>query len=414
MKYVIIGSGPAGVTAAETLVKADPGGNVVLIGGEPHPPYSRMAIPYVLTGKIKAEGTYLRKTKGHFDNLGIDYIQGQVVKVDPEQSVISLADGKVVPYDKVLVATGATPKSPPVLGLELPGVHHCWTLEDVANIAERAQKGSNVVLMGAGFIGCIILESLMERGVNLTVVETEDRLISRMMDAAGGAMLKKWVEAKGVTLRTSTQVTAISEHGSGLAVSLDKGADLKADLVVVSVGVTPNTAFLKGSGVDVNTGIVVDDRLQSSVSGLYAAGDVAEGPGFGGGVDVHAVQPTSVDHGRIAALNMAGKDVAYQGSLMMNVLDTLGLVSASFGHWSGEDDVAVQLNTAQNRYLKLAFEGEYLIGALSLGRTDQIGVLRGLIQSRIKLGRWKEKLKANPSLIAEAYVACTHVFSRAG
>jgi len=409
MKYVIIGAGPAGVTAAETLVKSDPDGDVVLVGGEPHPPYSRMAIPYVLTGKIKADGTYLRKSDGHLKNLGIQYVQGQVSNVDPSANTVTLSGGETLGYDKLLIATGSTPVLPPVPGMDLGGVHHCWTLEDVDAIAAKAKKGANVVLMGAGFIGCIILESLVERGVNLTVVEAEDRMISKMMDTTGGDMLKRWVEGKGVTLLTSTKVTGVATKGTALSVSTDLGGDLPADLVVVSVGVKPNTDFLEGSGVDVDAGLLVNDRLQTAVEGIYGAGDVAQGPGFGGGFEVHAIQPTSVDHGRIAALNMTGADTPYQGSLIMNVLDTLGLISASFGDWSGDDDTAVMKNVDQNRYLKLAFQDDRLVGALSLGRTDQIGVLRGLIQSRTKLGKWKEKLKSNPSLIVEAYVACTRI-----
>jgi NAD(P)H-nitrite reductase large subunit len=291
--------------------------------------------------------------------------------------------------------------------LDLDGVHHCWTLEDARAIAALAQPGSNVVLMGAGFIGCIILESLVERGVNLTVVEAEDRMIARMMDETGGDMLKRWVEAQGVYLLTSTKVTSVSKIGGALSVSTDKAGHLPVDLVVVSVGVKPNTDFLKGSGVAVEAGVKVDDRLQTSVPNIYAAGDVAQGPDFGGGFHVHAVQPTSVEHGRIAALNMAGADAKYRGSLIMNVLDTMGLVSASFGHWMGEDDVAVMVDQDDHRYTKLAFHGDHLVGALMLGRTDQIGVLRGLIQTRVRLGAWKDKLKKDPSLIAQAYVACT-------
>jgi len=409
MKYVIIGAGPAGVTAAQTLVKADPDGDVVLIGGEAHPPYSRMAIPYVLTGKIDAPGTYLNQNDDHLENLGIRSVQGQVAKVDAAKSRVALTDGETFAYDKLLIATGSTPASPPVPGLDLGGVHHCWTLDDATAIAAKAQKGANVVLMGAGFIGCIILESLVERGVNLTVVEAEDRMISRMMDVTGGDMLKRWVEAKGVRLLTSTKVTGIAKKGDALSVSTDTGQDLAADLVVVSVGVKPNIDFLQGSGVKIEAGIIVDDRLQSTVPGIYAAGDVAQGPNFGGGFQVHAVQPTAVDHGRLAALNMAGGNAAYQGSLIMNVLDTLGFVSASFGDWQGDDDVVISVNEDQNRYIKLAFDGDHLVGALCLGRTDHIGVLRGLIQTRVKLGPWKEKLKTNPSCIAEAYVACTHL-----
>ena len=407
MKHVILGAGPAGVIAAENLRKADPTANVVLIGGENKPPYSRMAIPYVLTGKIEEQGTYLRKTDGHYEDKGIQYVQGLASKVDSAAKTVTLEDGQDFPYDKLLVATGATPITPPVPGLDLDGVHHCWTLDDAEYIAARAKEGSNVVLMGAGFIGCIILESLVERGVNLTVVEAEDRMISKMMDTTGGEMLKSWVEKQGVKLLTSTKVMSVAQVGGALKVSTDKAGDLDADLLVVSVGVKPNVGFLSGSGVDVDTGIKVNDRLQTSVEDIYAAGDVAQGPDFGGGFQVHAVQPTSAEHGRIAALNMTGADVKYRGSLIMNVLDTLGLISASFGHWMGEEDMAVKMDHDEHRYTKLAFHGDHLVGALSLGRTDQIGIFRGLIQSRVKLGAWKEKLKQDPSRIAEAYVACT-------
>ncbi|MCW8915499.1 MAG: FAD-dependent oxidoreductase [Magnetovibrio sp.] len=407
MKHVILGAGPAGVIAAENLRKADPSANVVLVGGEDKPPYSRMAIPYVLTGKIEEQGTYLRKTDGHYDDLGIQYIQGRAAKVSPDSGKVTLEDGQALDYDRLLIATGATPITPPVPGLDLEGVHHCWTLDDAEYIAARAQKGSNVVLMGAGFIGCIILESLVERGVNLTVVEAEDRMISKMMDTTGGEMLKTWVEKQGVKLLTSTKVTSVAKDSDALKVSTDKAGDLPADLVVVSVGVRSNIDFLEGSGVQTGTGVMVNDRLETSVKGVYAAGDVAEGPDFGGGFQVHAVQPTSAEHGRIAALNMNGADVKYRGSLIMNVLDTLGLISASFGHWMGEDDMAVKMDHDHHSYTKLAFHGDHIVGALSLGRTDQIGVLRGLIQSRVKLGPWKDKLKKDPSRIAEAYVACT-------
>jgi len=192
MTYVIIGAGPAGVTAADTLRKTDPNAEVVMIGGEPEPPYSRMAIPYVLTGIIEEEGTYLRKDDDHYGVQKISYRQGIVESVDAKAKVFRLADGSDQPYEKLLIATGASPVRPPIDGLDLPGVHHCWTLEDCRNIARLADKGADVVLMGAGFIGCIILEALAERGVNLTVVEAEDRMVPRMMNAAAGNMVKAW------------------------------------------------------------------------------------------------------------------------------------------------------------------------------------------------------------------------------
>ena len=405
MQHVILGAGPAGVVAAETLCKIDPGSDVTLVAGEDEAPYSRMAIPYVLTEKIGEDGTHLRKVDGHYAAMGINVVHAHAEAVSPKGGTVKLSNGDTLKYDRLLVATGAHPIAPPVPGLDLPGVHHCWTLEDARAIAGRAQKGANVVLMGAGFIGCIILESLVERGVNLTVFEAEDRMIPKMMDKTGGDMLKRWCEEKGVTVLTGTRVAKIEDAGGKLAVSPEKGKTIEAELVVVATGVAPNAGFLEGSDVKIEDGIVVDDHLKSSIDGIYAAGDVAEGPDFSGGHMVHAVQPTSVDHGRIAALNMAGKNVTYQGSLIMNVLDMLGLITASFGHWEGGTSRAEQVDADGFRYTSLSFEDNKLIGALMIGRTDHVGAIRGLIQKKVKLGAWEGHLKKNPNRIMDAFVA---------
>ncbi len=406
MRYVIVGAGPAGVIAAETLRAVDADSDVVLIGGEPEPPYSRMALPYVLAGQIDEPGTYLRKAPKHYEDLGIRTVQGSVDKVSADGTV-TLAGGDTHSFDRLLVATGATPVKPPVPGLDLPGVHHCWTMEDARHIAKLATKGADVVLIGAGFIGCIILQSLVERGVKLSVVEMEDRMLPLMMDHTGGAIIKRWCEDRGVTVLTSAQVTGVEKSGDGLAVSLSEGGPLKATLVVVATGVKSNVAFLEGSGVEIGVGVKVDNRLRSSVETIYAAGDVAEGPDFStGGWLVHPIQPTAADHGRIAALNMAGLDAAYKGSLIMNVLDTLGLVSCSFGHWQDDTGEAARVvDEAGSRCMHLTFKDDRIVGALSLGRTDHMGVLRGLIQGRVALGAWKEKLIADPHRIMDAYVA---------
>jgi NAD(P)H-nitrite reductase large subunit len=409
MNYVILGAGPAGVVAAETLRKVDPDGAITLVGGEPEPPYSRMAIPYLLVGDIAEDGTYLRKADGHYAAKRIDYLQDRAEKVDPKARAVTLGSGESLGYDRLLIATGSHPVKPPIEGLDLPGVHHCWTLDDARAIASRAREGADVVLMGAGFIGCIILESLIGMGVNLTVVEAGDRMVPRMMDETAGAMLKRWCESKGVDVKTGTRVSGLAQSGEGLSVTLDGGETLSADLVVVATGVAPNVDFLDGTGIDIDDGVRVDDHMKTSIDGIYAAGDVAQGRDFGGGFSVHAIQPTATEHGRIAALNMAGREAAYKGSLVMNVLDTAGLISCSFGVWDGVEggSSAEQVDEDGYRYLKLQFDGDKLVGALGIGRTDAIGVLRGLIQTRVELGPWKAALEADPHRIQEAYVACT-------
>ena len=174
MKHLILGNGPTGVIAAETLRKADRHAEIMMVGSEPEPPYSRMAIPYLLEGNIDESGTYLRKADGHFESLQIDNRIGVATAVNAADKVVAFADGSTESYDKLLIATGSHPICPPIPGVDLPHVHTCWTLADARAIAARAGAGTRVVQVGAGFIGCIILEALAKRGVDLTVVELGD------------------------------------------------------------------------------------------------------------------------------------------------------------------------------------------------------------------------------------------------
>jgi len=409
MHYVIIGAGPAGVNAAEHLRKNDPSGEITLLAAEDAPPYSRMALPYFLVGDISAEGTYLRKDADHYAQLGINVRHARVSSVDTAAKSIELLGGDSLAYDKLLVATGATAVKPPVPGIDLEGVYNCWSLADAHKIIDRAAPGSNVILMGAGFIGCIILEALAARKVNLTVIEMEDRMVSRMTNETMGNMIKSWCEDKGITVLTGTRVDSIEESGSALSVSTNTGNTLPADLVICATGVRSNTAFLDRSNVKVDMGIVVDDFMQTSVSDVYAAGDVAQGKDLStGDYYVQAIQPTAVEHAKLAAYSMVyGHTSPTSGKLNMNVLDTVGLISTSFGLWMGTEggEEAELVDKERYQYLNLQFKDDVLVGASSLGMTQHVGCMRGLIQTGAHLGSWKEKLLKEPNRLPEAYLA---------
>ena len=408
MHYVILGAGPSGVTAAETLRKADPTAEITMIGGEAEPPYSRMAIPYLLSKDIEEQGTYLRQTDGHYDAKAIKYVHGRAGGIDAKGKKLYLGDGNSVNYDKLLIATGASPIHPPIPGLYNDGVHNCWTLEDARNIANTVNEGDPVVLMGAGFIGSIILEALVKMGVKLTVVEMGDRMVPRMMDENAGNMIKRWTESKGVNVVTSTRINEVIKADDALKVKLSNGTELDAKLLVVAAGVSPNTTFLVGSGVQADYGINIDEFMQTTAPDIYAAGDVAQGIDLSTGKpDVLAIQPVAVEHGRIAALNMAGQPTPHRGSLNMNVLDTLGLISSSFGAWMGVEggETSHHIDEDNYKYLRLQFKGDKLVGAQSVGMTDHIGIARGLIQTELDLGKWKAELIKSPARLPEAYIA---------
>ena len=410
MQHIIIGAGPAGVIAAETLRKADPEAQITIIGDEPEPPYSRMAIPYYLISNIDETGTYLRDPGTHFSEMNIEVVQQRVDSIDAKSKSVALADGSSRAYDKLLIATGSHPISPPIPGLDLPQVHSCWTLEDARNIIKLAQSGSNVVLIGAGFIGCIILEALVKCGVHLAVVEMGNRMVPRMLDEKAGGLLESWCKNQGIDVHTSCSVDGIAEAGDQVEVSLSDGSKLSAALVITATGVKANTDLVEGTDINIDQGILVNRRMQTSNPDVYAAGDVAQGVDFStGNFEVQAIQPTATDHGRIAALNMAGQGGEHHGTLNMNVLDTVGLVSCSFGLWMGVDggESAELYNPDEFQYINLQFDGDHLVGASSVGKTQHVGVLRGLIESKIHLGEWKQRLMQDPTAIMEAYVGCT-------
>jgi NAD(P)H-nitrite reductase large subunit len=235
-------------------------------------------------------------------------------------------------------------------------------------------------------------------------------MVPRMMDQVAGGLIKQWCVGKGVRVHTSTRVTSVERDGGGLRLQCEPANELQADLVVVAAGVRPAVDYLAGSGIEVDTGILVDQHLRTSVPDVYAAGDACEGFDWSSGQRaVNAIQPAAVETGRVAGLNMAGTSTPYAGSLAMNVLDTLGLVSTSYGQWMGVEggDQSHLLDEARYRYIKLQFDGDHLVGAIALGVTEHVGVLRGLIQSRVALGAWKARLMTDPSRIMEAYLATT-------
>ena len=427
--HLILGAGPAGVIAAETLRKHAPADTITLVGDEPETPYSRMAIPYLLIGNIDEQGTYLRKKPQHFDELRIQHIKAKVTRVDAAGKTVQLDNGQTLAFDKLLISTGSHPVRPPIEGMDLPGVHPCWTLEDARAIQALAKPGARVLQMGAGFIGCIIMEALAARGVKLSVVEMGDRMVPRMMGPVAGGMIRDWCEAKGVQVFTGTKVEAIgraSESGllgklasavglssgqaeGALQVRLSNGQTLEADLVISATGVRPAIGFLKDSGITCLQGVLTDECLQTNVPGIFAAGDCAEAFDLvSGKTMVSAIQPNAAEQARVAALNMVGQKTSLKGVTQINVLDTLGLISTSFGNWEGVagGQSAVLTDKAAGRHLSLQFKDDVMVGCNSVGWTEHVGVMRGLVEGQVHLGDWKDRLMHDPTKLMDAYLDC--------
>ncbi|MBM3222628.1 MAG: NAD(P)/FAD-dependent oxidoreductase, partial [Candidatus Tectomicrobia bacterium] len=330
-----------------------------------------------------------------------------------QASTLTLDDDTVLPYDNLLIATGSSPVRAPVPGADGQGIHSFWTLEQAQGVVRQMRPGSAVAMVGAGFIAFTILNALLSHGVKLSVVEIAPQILPRMIDQQGAEMVAQWLRDRGVAIRTSARLQAIEDAGSQKRLRFEGDADLLADCVIMATGIRTNLGWLDGSGVAINRGILVDAQQRSNIPNVYAAGDVAEGKDLiSGQPAVHAIEPTAMEHGRVAGANMAGQPLAYRGSLLMNIVEVLGLEIASFGAWdSSTAEVFSATRPDRPAYRKLLWQGDRLIGAMLLGpekdvwTSNDVGMLKGLVQTGSRLGDWKGYLQRNLFDIKRAYIA---------
>jgi NAD(P)H-nitrite reductase large subunit len=413
-RHLIIGGGPAAINAMETIRDFDRGeSSITLVSDEPA--YSRMVLPYYLADQIPEKQIYTADD-AYYASMKVDRRIGtRVQNVDPQAKSATLQDGQSLMFDDLLIATGSSAVIPPIPGADLPGVYPLWTLAHTEAILRMTQgkPKPEVVFIGAGFIGFIVLNAMSKRGWNLHVVEIADHVLPRMLDGESARLVESWLEHRGVALHLGTTVQGITESNGRKRIALANGQQIEVDLVIVATGIRPNTDLVSGSGIQIDQGILVNDRMQSNLPFVYAAGDVAQGLDLlGDEPAVHAIQPTAVDHGRIAGANMAGQEIHYPGSLLMNILDACGLQCASFGRWSeaGAETMTI-CNPLRPVYRQLLWTGDEITGAIfvgpanDLGMLNDVGMVKGIMQTRTALGAWKAYLRENPFDIRRPFVA---------
>jgi NAD(P)H-nitrite reductase large subunit len=413
-RHLIIGGGPAAINAIETIRDFDGGASTITLVCD-EPAYSRMVLPYYLANKIPQQQVFTADD-AYYNTLKVDRIIGpRATKVDAKGKQVTLQDGRNLPFDDVLIATGSSAVVPPIPGADLPGVYPLWTLAHTEAVLQTvgSKPQPEVLFIGAGFIGFIVLNAMFKRGWKLHVVEMADQVLPRMLDRDGARHVERWLGHKGVRLYLDNTVKEIADAGGRKRVTLDSGDTVDVDVVIVATGIRANMDLVQGSGIQTDKGILVNDRMQTSFTYIYAGGDVAQGPDLlGDKPAVHAIQTTAVDHGRIAGANMAGQDVRYPGSLLINILDVCGLQCASFGRWGEAGAEAMTISNADRPvYRKLLWTGDQITGAVFIGQASDLGMLndvgmvKGLIQTRTALGAWKEFLRHNPFDIRRPYVA---------
>jgi NAD(P)H-nitrite reductase large subunit len=412
VRHLILGGGTVGMNAMRTIREEEPErSDITLVSAEK--PYSRMVLPYYLDRSIAESHVYTATAKV-LAGWGVKtHVGRRASALDTTANVCTLDDGTRIEYDDCLVATGSSAVRAPVPGADGRGVHSFWTLDQAKGVLAEIGPGSHVVMVGAGFISFTILNSILALGATLTIVEIAPRILPRMVDAAGAELVETWLIKNGVSVRAGAVLKAIEDAKAKKRLRFEQGPDLLADVVVMATGIRTNLEWLKGSGVAIEQGVVVDDHLRSSVPNVYAGGDVAEGRDLvTGRPAVHAIEPTAQEHGRVAGANMAGQSIAYKGSLLMNIVEVCHLDIASFGAWDdGEAEVLTGLRSDRPAYRKLVWRGDRLIGAIILGpssdiwTSNDIGMLKGLVQSGSPIGRFKAHLARNPFDIKPAYIA---------
>jgi NAD(P)H-nitrite reductase large subunit len=411
-RHLIIGGGTAGINAIRTIREEErERSTITLVSAEK--PYSRMVLPYYLDRSIAESHVYTATAKV-LAGWGVTaHVGKRATALDTTKNVCTLDDGTAVEYDDCLIATGSSAVRAPVPGADGVGVHSFWTLDQARGVIAQIQPGSHVVMVGAGFIAFTILNSILALGAKLTIVEVAPRILPRMIDDTGAQLVEAWLTKHGVAVRTGAKLTSIDDAKGRKRLKFAAGGDLVADVIIMATGIRTNLEWLTGAGVKTNQGIVVDDHLRSSVPNVYAAGDVAEGPDLISRANaVHAIEPTAQEHGRIVGANMAGKDVRYRGSLIINIVEVCHLDVASFGAWDDAQAEAVSgVKPDRPAYRKLLWRGDRLTGAIILGpssdiwTTNDVGMLKGLVQSGGSLGRWKAHLKQNPFDVKPAFIA---------
>ena len=391
MHLAIVGNSAAALSALESFRRRERDAAVTLVSDEPGPAYSRVLLPYFLRGKVSREGLVIRGPE-YYARMGAELVSGvRVDGLDVGARTLELAGGRRLRFDKLLLATGSRPARPPIPGLEHPAVHHLWTLADAVRLDPLLRPGARALVLGSGFVALQAAWSARQRGMEVTVIELDARIMPRVLDAPAARLLHERIETAGVPIHTGTSTEALEDDGGAVRVCARGLEPFTVDVVIVATGARPNDELLSQALEPGAPGIPVGATMQTSVPGVYAAGDVTRGPTAAGGPpEIHALWPTAVEQGKVAGANLAGAGLTYRGSLSMNVTEMFGLTVASLGRFVEEDGDHVKVldDVAGVEYFKLVSREGVPVGAVALGGTEGAVVL-GRLRPYV---RWRRAL----------------------
>lgn len=395
MNYVIIGNSAAAVGCIEGIRQADKAGSITVVTDEPHHTYSRPLISYLLLGKTDEERMKYRPD-GFYEENGVTLLAGRRAEtVDPEKKTVSLDDGQILSYDKLLVAAGSRPFVPPIKGLD--GVENAFTFMtlDSAKALEKALgKEKRVLILGAGLIGLKCAEGIADRVGSLVVADLADHILPSILDREAAAIVQRHIEDHGVSFLLGDGVDSFE----GNTAVLKSGKRVSFDVLVVCVGVRPNTSLVSEASGDVARGIRVDEHCKTSLPDVYAAGDCTESFDVSCGQErILALLPNAYLQGNCAGINMAGGEASYENAIPMNAIGFFGYHVLTAGSYLGEVYEASEGDSLK----KLFYEDDRLKGYILLGDVARAGIYTSLIRKGTPLSSLDfELICEKPQLMA--------------
>jgi nitrite reductase (NADH) large subunit len=365
-KYLIVGNGAAGNAAAETIRRIDPEGRIILFSREKNDFYYVPALPDYLCGE-KQLRDFTIHNQAWYERNGIELKrETEIIDIRAEEKMAVSQGGERFSYDELLLACGGYSFIPPIPGAQSPGVFALRTVGDAERIKERARQSKRAVVIGGGLLGLEAGNGLRKMGLSVSVVEFFPRLLPRQTDIPGAELLQRQMERMGFRFFLGAKTQKIAPDGEALAVFLEGGEKLSAEIVLISAGVRPEVSLGKRLNLQIDKAIKVDDRLRTGREGVYAAGDLVEHGGR-----YYGIWPAAMEQGRVAGSNMAGKEASYQGTVPSNTLKVAGIDLVAAGEIDGEGkmEALATRDEAGKSYRKLVIQGNTLVGAILLGDT---------------------------------------------
>jgi len=389
MRVIIVGAGPAGVTAAETLRAFNRAAEIVMLSAEPYPPYSPPAMAdHFLTGS----SAHLWRGEDWPERFGVEYRMGVAVAgLETESHRLRTQEGGSLDYDRLVIATGSRLYAP-LEGNELPGIYNFKSLTAAEELVGRVRSGEarTALIVGAGFIGVEIAVLLRKLGLEVTMLEMLGQIMPRVLDPETAGYVEDVLRGMGVVLRLGAKGKAFIGNGHAEGVLIQDGETLYGDVLIASTGVRPNIDWLKGSGLEVGWGVRVDERLHATAQDVFACGDVVEAADrLTGELFVNAIFPNAVAQGTIVGLNLAGHEVRTEGTDRMNSLKHLGVPVIVAGLKDGDEVLRRRRNGGMRT---LFLKDGRLVGFQMVGEVAAAGVLRSLINRRQDVRAFKDRL----------------------